>query len=92
MIQSEEPAIHSTANFTDEDILNFYVDLFNHQVEGLDDAEIWIHTCWGNPGAQHCFDPNISYEPSVDILLNRLKGDVWTIESKDSGHAPLPLF
>ena len=37
----------------------------------FDDCELWIHTCWGNPGAQHCFDPNISYEPSVDIYLNQ---------------------
>lgn len=93
VIQIEEPAIHSTAAFTqDADVLNFYVDLFNHQVEGLEDVELWIHTCWGNPGAQHCFDPNISYEPSIDMYLNRCKGDVWTIESKDNGHASLPLF
>jgi 5-methyltetrahydropteroyltriglutamate--homocysteine methyltransferase len=93
VIQIEEPAIHSTAAFTDDkDTLDFYVDLFNHQVDGLDDVELWIHTCWGNPGAQHCFDPNISYEPSIDMYLNRCKGDVWTVESKDSGHAPLPLF
>ncbi len=93
VIQIEEPAIHSTAAYTDDkDLLDFYVDLFNHQVEGLDDVEIWIHTCWGNPLGQHCFDPNISYENSIDIYLNRLKGDVWTIESKDSGHAPLQLF
>jgi len=93
VIQIEEPAIHSTAAFTDDkDTLDFYVDLFNHQVDGLDDVELWIHTCWGNPGAQHCFDPSISYEPSIDMYLNRCKGDVWTIESKDSGHAPLPLF
>ena len=25
-------------------------------------------------------------------MLNRLNGDVWTIESKDSGHQPLPHF
>ena len=55
-------------------------------------CEIWIHTCWGNPGAQHCFDPQISYEPSVDIYLNRLKGDVWTIESKENDHSLLPAF
>jgi 5-methyltetrahydropteroyltriglutamate--homocysteine methyltransferase len=93
VIQIEEPAIHSTAAFTDDkDTLDFYVDLFNHQVDGLDDVELWIHTCWGNPGAQHCFDPNISYEPSIDMYLNRCKGDVWTIESKDNGHRSLPLF
>ena len=93
VIQIEEPAIHSTAAFTDDkDTLDFYVDLFNHQVDGLDNVELWIHTCWGNPGAQHCFDPSISYEPSIDMYLNRCKGDVLTIESKDSGHAPLPLL
>jgi 5-methyltetrahydropteroyltriglutamate--homocysteine methyltransferase len=93
VIQIEEPAIHSTAAYTqDKDTLDFLVDLYNHHVEGLDDVEIWIHTCWGNPGAQHCFDPNISYENSIDIYLNRLKGDVWTIESKDADHRPLELF
>ena len=93
VIQIEEPAIHSTALYTsDEDVLNFYVDLLNHQLDGLDDVELWIHTCWGNPGAQHCFDPDVSYEASIDMYLNRVKGDVWTIESKDSGHASLPLF
>lgn len=93
VIQVEEPAIHSTAVYTqDKDTLDFYVDLFNHEVEGLDDVELWIHTCWGNPGAQHCFDPSVSYEHSIDIYLNRLKGDVWTIESKDNGHIGLPLF
>jgi 5-methyltetrahydropteroyltriglutamate--homocysteine methyltransferase len=51
-----------------------------------------VHTCWGNPGAQHCFDPEISYENSIDVYLNRVNADVWTIESKDSGHKPLELF
>jgi 5-methyltetrahydropteroyltriglutamate--homocysteine methyltransferase len=93
VIQIEEPALHSTSAYTqDPDTLDFLVELFNHHVDGLDDVEIWIHTCWGNPGAQHCFDPDISYENSIDIYLNRLKGDVWTIESKDSGHKPLALF
>jgi 5-methyltetrahydropteroyltriglutamate--homocysteine methyltransferase len=91
VVQIEEPAIHSSAAWgADEDTLNFLVDLFNHTVEGLDDAEIWVHTCWGNPGAQHCFDPAISYEPSLDIYLERVKADVWTIESKANGHQLLP--
>jgi 5-methyltetrahydropteroyltriglutamate--homocysteine methyltransferase len=93
VIQIEEPAIHSSAAYgAPPEVLDFLVELFNHTVEGLDDVELWIHTCWGNPGAQHCFDPNISYEPSVDIYLNRLKGDVWTIESKENGHSLLPAF
>lgn len=93
VIQIEEPAIHSTAAYNpDPDVLDLLVDLFNRHVEGLDDVEVWVHTCWGNPGAQHCFDPDISYENSIDVYLNRLNADVWTIESKDSGHRPLALF
>jgi 5-methyltetrahydropteroyltriglutamate--homocysteine methyltransferase len=91
VVQIEEPAIHSSAAWgADEATLDFLVDLFNHTVEGLDDAEVWVHTCWGNPGAQHCFDPNISYEPSMEIYLERVNADVWTIESKYNGHALLP--
>jgi 5-methyltetrahydropteroyltriglutamate--homocysteine methyltransferase len=93
VIQIEEPAIHSSATYgAPAEVLDFLVDLFNHTVEGLDDVEVWIHTCWGNPGAQNCFDPSVSYEPSVDIYLNRLKADVWTIESKENGHKLLPAF
>jgi 5-methyltetrahydropteroyltriglutamate--homocysteine methyltransferase len=93
VIQIEEPGIHSSAAYgAPPEVLDFLVDLFNHTVEGLDDVEIWIHTCWGNPGAQNCFDPSVSYEPVIDIYLNRLKGDVWTIESKENGHKTLPLF
>ena len=93
VIQIEEPAIHSQAAYgAPREVLDFLVDLFNRTVEGLDGVEIWIHTCWGNPGAQNCFDPSVSYEPSMDIYLNRLRGDVWTIESKENGHRLLPSF
>ena len=91
VVQIEEPAIHSAAAWgADEATLDFYVDLLNHTTEGLHEAEVWVHTCWGNPGAQHCFDPAISYEPSLEIFLDRVKADVWTIESKHNGHQLLP--
>ena len=93
VVQIEEPAIHSAAAWgADESTLDFYVDLFNHTVEGLDDAEIWVHTCWGNPGAQHCFQPSITYEASLEIYLERINADVWTIESKHNQHQLLPQF
>lgn len=93
VIQIEEPAIHSQAAFgASRETLDFLVDLFNHTVEGLEGTELWIHTCWGNPGAQNCFPPSVSYEPSMEIYLNRLKGDVWTIESKENDHRLLPAF
>ena len=51
VIQIEEPTIHFTAAFHPEEteLLDFMVEAFNHEVEGLDDVELWIHTCWGNP-------------------------------------------
>ena len=92
VVQIEEPAIHSAAAWgADEETLQFYVDLFNYTVEGLE-AEIWVHTCWGNPGAQHCFQPTITYEASLEIFLERVNADVWTIESKHNGHQLLPRF
>ncbi len=93
VIQIEEPAIHSQAAFgASKGTLDFLVDLFNHTVEGLEGTELWIHTCWGNPGAQNCFPPSVSYEPSLEIYLNRLRGDVWTIESKENDHRLLSAF
>ncbi len=94
VIQIEDPDIHTRAAYgADDETLDFLVDLYHRQVEGLDDVELWIHTCWGNPGAQRGPEASmISYERSIDIYLNRLKGDVWTIDSKDANHAPLPLF
>ena len=92
IVQIEEPAIHSAAAWgADEETLEFYVDLFNYTVEGLE-AEIWVNTCWGNPGAQHCFQPTITYEASLEIFLERVNADVWTIESKHNGHQLLPRF
>jgi 5-methyltetrahydropteroyltriglutamate--homocysteine methyltransferase len=91
-IQIDDPAVYYLASLgADDDVLDFHTDLYNRQVEGLDDVEIWIHTCWGNAGSQRSAHPGYD-EACVDLVLNRLKGDVWTIESKESGHAPLPLF
>ena len=93
VIQIEEPAIHGlAARGASDDVLDFHVDLFNATVEGLDDVELWVHTCWGNPGAQKVFPGDASYERSVDVYLNRIRADVWTIESKDNGHRELPLL
>jgi 5-methyltetrahydropteroyltriglutamate--homocysteine methyltransferase len=71
--------------------IDFLVDCFNREVEGLDDVEIWIHTCWGNPNMQKVFKDE-SYRNSIEIYLERLKGDVWTIEATENDLAELPLF
>jgi len=83
MIQVEEPLLHFVACFHPEktDLLDFLVDAFNHEVEGLDDVEIWVHTCWGNPNMQRATVG--SYGNAVELYLDRLNCDVWTVEAKD---------
>ena len=93
VIQIEEPTIHFTAAFHPEEteLLDFMVEAFNHEVEGLDDVELWIHTCWGNPMMQKVYSGE-SYANSIDTYLNRLKGDVWTVEMTEREFAEIDLF
>jgi 5-methyltetrahydropteroyltriglutamate--homocysteine methyltransferase len=93
VIQIEEPTIHFVACFQPEEteLLDFLVDCFNREVEGLEDVELWIHTCWGNPNMQKVYSGE-SYANSVEIYLERLKGDVWTIEAADNGFRELHLL
>jgi 5-methyltetrahydropteroyltriglutamate--homocysteine methyltransferase len=92
-IQVEEPTLHFMARYDPEnkEFINFLVDAFNREVEGLENVEIWIHTCWGNPNMQKVFTDE-SYANSVEIYLERLKGDVWTIEATENNFKELPLF
>jgi hypothetical protein len=66
----------------DHDDVRFYLDCYNREVQGLDDVEIWIHTCWGNPNMQRVIE-NDSYAASLEMYMNEARGDVWTIETKD---------
>ena len=93
VIQIEEPTIHFIARFHPEEteLLDFMVDAFNHEVDGLDDVELWIHTCWGNPNMQKVYTGE-SYANSIDIYLKRLKGDVWTVEATENDLAEIDLF
>jgi 5-methyltetrahydropteroyltriglutamate--homocysteine methyltransferase len=93
VIQIEEPTIHFIACYYPEavDTLNFLTDALNHELEGLDNDEIWIHTCWGNPMMQRVFDKT-SYANALEIYLDRVKCDVLTLEMKDRGLAELELL
>ena len=93
VIQVEEPLLHFLACYQPEqtEFVDFLVDAFNHEVEGLDDVEVWVHTCWGNPNMQRAAE-NPSYANSIEIYLDRLRSDVWTIELKDGDHGVLKLF
>jgi 5-methyltetrahydropteroyltriglutamate--homocysteine methyltransferase len=93
VIQVEEPTLHFMARYYPEqqEFIDFLVDAFNREVEGLDDVEVWIHTCWGNPNMQKVFTDE-SYAHSLEIYLERLKGDVWTIEATENDFRELSLF
>jgi 5-methyltetrahydropteroyltriglutamate--homocysteine methyltransferase len=84
VIQVEEPLIHLIAASEPHDsgLLDFLVDAFNHEVDGLDGVEVWVHTCWGNPNMQMGTE-NPSYANSVEMYMERLHADVWTIELRD---------
>jgi len=92
-IQIEEPTLHFWANTygPDSDEVKFMVEAFNREVEGLDDVELWIHTCWGNPNMQRVID-NDSYAASFELYLHALKGDVWTVEMTDRDFRDIELF
>jgi len=92
-IQTEEPTMHFLANSLgkDDDTVKFMIDAFNREMEGLDDVEIWIHTCWGNPNMQRVME-DTSYANSVDIYLEQCRGDVWTVEMKDRDFKDIELF
>jgi len=92
-IQIEEPTFHFMANTygKDHEEVKFLIDAFNREVQGLDDVELWIHTCWGNPNMQRVME-DTSYANSIEIYLERCRGDVWTLEMKDRGGKDLELF
>ena len=88
VIQMEEPQIHLlAAKGLVDDVLNpgFMVEVFNNTVRGLRaKAELWCHTCWGNPAAQRLFAAQPSYEPALEAL-SRVDADVITFETCSSG-------
>lgn len=93
LIQIEEPCFHFMANTfgKDHDEVRFLVEAYNREVQGLDDVELWIHTCWGNPNMQRVME-DTSYAASLEIYLEEAKGDVWTIETKDRNFRDIELF
>ncbi len=91
-IQIEEPLMHFVASTSnDGKYLDFLIECFNHEIEGLDGVEVWVHTCWGNANMQRVLQKT-SYAEAIEIFLERVNGDVWTVEMKDRDYADLELF
>ncbi|MDA0999269.1 MAG: cobalamin-independent methionine synthase II family protein [bacterium] len=95
VIQMEEPQIHMYAarGVKDGPITpDFLVEVFNNTVKGLrEKAEVWCHTCWGNPAQQRMFDEVQKYEPSLEYY-NQIDADLITFESCSSGRAELDVI
>ena len=92
VVQIEEPLLHFVAaSSRDRQYLDFLIDCFNHEISGLEGAEVWIHTCWGNANMQRVLE-RTSYAEVIETYLERVAGDVWTLEMKDRGFADLELL
>ena len=92
LIQVEEPPHHGRSlrpETTDAD-LEFLTEAFNRQLTGVD-AEIWVHTCWGNPNQQRLYWVAPSYERAMPHLL-QLNCDVITFECASSDGRDMHLF
>ena len=92
-IQIEEPTLHFWANTygAKSEEVKFMVEAFKREVQGLEDVELWIHTCWGNPNMQRVID-NDSYKESFELYLHEMPGDVWTVEMTDRDFREIDLF
>ncbi len=92
VIQVEEPRHHGLTTRPDctEADLEFQTKVFNRQLNGVE-AEIWAHTCWGNPNQQRVYWEVPSYERALPHLL-QLDADVITFECASSDGRDLPLF
>ena len=84
-------SLHGQYVRKDNDDVRFYLECYNREVVGLEDIELWIHTCWGNPNMQRVIE-NDSYAASIDMYMSQAKGDVWTIETKDRGMREIELL
>jgi 5-methyltetrahydropteroyltriglutamate--homocysteine methyltransferase len=79
IIQIEEPHAHFSGEGFDKKLI---VDAFNRQVDGVN-AEIWAHTCWGNP-AQQSATKSRSYAHALEDVF-QMNADVITFECASTG-------
>ena len=93
VIQVEEPAIHGMVGVDDKEVTaDFLVEAFNREVRGLrDKAEVWCHTCWGNPAAQRTETRRRFYTEALPYF-DKLDVDVITFEAADNGGDEIASF
>jgi 5-methyltetrahydropteroyltriglutamate--homocysteine methyltransferase len=93
VIQVEEPAIHGMVGVDDQDVTGeFLVEAFNREVRGLrGKAEVWCHTCWGNPAAQRTETTRRFYKHAL-AYFDELDVDAVTFEAADNGGDEIESF
>ena len=93
VIQVEEPAIHGMVGVDDKEVSgDFLVEAFNAEVKGLrGKAEVWCHTCWGNPAAQRTETKRRFYTQALPYF-DKLDVDVITFEAADNGGDEIESF
>ena len=93
VIQVEEPAIHGMVGVDDKELTGeFLVEAFNREVRGLrGKAEVWCHTCWGNPAAQRTETTRRFYQHALPYF-DELDVDVVTFEAADNGGDEIESF
>jgi 5-methyltetrahydropteroyltriglutamate--homocysteine methyltransferase len=93
VIQVEEPAIHGMVGVDDKEVTgDFLVEAFNQEVAGLRaKAEVWCHTCWGNPAAQRTETKRRFYTQALPFF-DKLDVDVITFEAADNGGDEIESF
>jgi len=93
VIQVEEPAIHGMVGVDDKEVTGeFLVEAFNREVRGLrGKAEVWCHTCWGNPAAQRTETTRRFYQHALRYF-DELDVDVVTFEAADNGGDEIESF
>ena len=84
LIQIEEPHHHLAALKQETTLqdFDFMTEALNREIRDLD-AEIWVHTCWGNPNQQRGYWEPPSYDKAVPHLLE-VDADVVTFECASS--------
>ena len=93
VIQVEEPAIHGMVGVDDKEVTGeFLVEAFNREVRGLrGKAEVWCHTCWGNPAAQRTETTRRFYQHALPYF-DELDVDAVTFEAADNGGDEIESF
>ena len=81
IIQLEDPLVHFAAINPDVTTAEMekWVGAFNREVAGVE-AEIWYHSCWGNPSQQRVYDEAQSYERALEWMI-QCDADVITLET-----------